>query len=136
MEHNPELKALELRLLSVIQKRDTSIHAALEKANLRLDKHRERIKSMVERLREVEEAVTKLDEKFEDLDSRKLDALDDREVKSRQERAAIFDQFLHDQEKLTQSSCESEDSNGFDARLHVISSRIAEIERIVRSQIR
>jgi hypothetical protein len=136
MDSDPDFKALELRIIALIENRDASIHAALEKANLRIDKHWERMKSMLERLREVEEAVTKLDEKYEDLDSRKLDALDDLEVKSRQERAAIFDQFLHDQGKLTQPSCESEDSDGFDARLQVISARIAEIERIVRSQIR
>lgn len=136
MDSFPDFKALELRLISAIEIQDNHMRAALEKTNLRLDQHRDKIKSIFERLRNVEELVARLDEKYEELDSRKLEKLDDREVKSRWERAAIFDQFLQDQEKLIQPTCESEDSDGFDARLQLLAARIAEVERIVRSQIR
>jgi hypothetical protein len=40
MDPDSELKALELRLLSVIESRDASVRVALEKVNLRLDQHR------------------------------------------------------------------------------------------------
>jgi len=136
MEPDPDLKALELRLLSVIEKRDTSMREALEKINLRLVKHWERIKYVLERIRELEEALTNLDEKVEDLDLRKLDELDGREVKSREERSVIFDQFLNDQEQLLQQPGDSGDSDELDARLKLIATRLAEIERIVRTQIR
>jgi hypothetical protein len=129
MEPDPELKALELRLLSVIEKRDTSLHSALDKVNLLLEQHHERIKGVLERFRELEEKVN-------DLDLRKLDELDAREVKSREERALIFDQFLQDQEKLIQQTGESDDSDELDARLNLIATRLAEIERIVRTNIR
>jgi len=129
MEPDPELKALELRLLSVIEKRDTSIHSALEKVNLVLEQHHERIKAVLERFRELEEKV-------KDLDLRKLDELDARDFKSREERALIFDQFLQDQEKLIQQTGESDDSDELDARLNLIATRLAEVERIVRTNIR
>jgi len=129
MEPDPELKALELRLLSVIKKRDTSIRTALENVNLRLDQHHERIKGVLERLRELEEKV-------KDLDLRKLDELDAREVKSWEERALIFDQFLQDQERLIPQAGESDDSGELDARLNLIATRLAEVERIVRTNIR
>ena len=136
MEPDPELKALELRLLSVIEKRDTIIHNALDKVNLRLEQNQDKIESLVERLRKLEEMVTKFEGKFENLDSRKLDQLDDREVKSREETALIFDQFLLDQEKLIPQAGDSGDSVELDARLNLIAARLAEIERIVRTQIR
>jgi len=129
MEPDPELKALELRLLSVIKKRDTSIRTALENVNLRLDQHHERIKGVLERLRELEEKV-------KDLDLRKLDELDAREVKSWEERALIFDQFLQDQERLIPQAGESDDSGELGARLNLIATRLAEVERIVRTNIR
>ena len=129
METDPELKALELRLLSVIEKRDTSIHSALDKVNLVLEQHHERIKAVLERLRVLEEKV-------KDLDLRKLDELDARDFKSREERALIFDQFLQDQEKLIQQTGESDDSDELDARLNLIATRLAEVERIIRTQIR
>jgi len=129
MEPDPELKALELRLLSVIEKRDTSIRSALDKVNLVLEQHHERIKAVLERLRELEEKV-------KDLDLRKLDELDPRDFKSREERALIFDQFLQDQEKLIQQAGESDDSDELDARLNLIATRLAEVERIVRTNIR
>ena len=129
MEPDPELKALELRLLSVIKKRDTSIRTALENVNLRLDQHHERIKDVLERLRELEEKV-------KDLDLRKLDELDAREVKSWEERALIFDQFLQDQERLIPQAGESDDSGELDARLNLLATRLAEVERIVRTNIR
>jgi len=129
MEPDPELKELELRLLSVIKKRDTSIRTALENVNLRLDQHHERIKGVLERLRELEEKV-------KDLDLRKLDELDAREVKSWEERALIFDQFLQDQERLIPQAGESDDSGELDARLNLIATRLAEVERIVRTNIR
>jgi hypothetical protein len=129
MEPDPELKALELRLLSVIKKCDTSIRTALENVNLRLDQHHERIKGVLERLRELEEKV-------KDLDLRKLDELDAREVKSGEERALIFDQFLQDQERLIPQAGESDDSDELNARLNLIATRLAEVERIVRTNIR
>jgi hypothetical protein len=129
MEPDPELKALELRLLSVIKKRDTSIRTALENVNLRLDQHHERIRGVLERLRELEEKV-------KDLNLRKLDELDAREVKSWEERALIFDQFLQDQERLIPQAGESDDSGELDARLNLIATRLAEVERIVRTNIR
>jgi len=136
MDFESELKSLESRLLALIEIRDTSMLEALEKINLRLEKHRERIKGALVRIRELEEAVTKLDEKVEDLDLRKLDELDSREVKSRGERSVIFDQFLNDQEQLLQQAGDSGDSDELDARLNLIATRLAEIERIVRTQIR
>jgi predicted nuclease with TOPRIM domain len=136
MDYESQLNALESRLLAVIETRDRSMLEALEKVNLRLEKHSERIKDILERLRELEEAVTKIDEKVEDLDLRKLDELDDREVKSREERSVIFDQFMNDQEQLLQQAGDSGDSDELDARLNLIATRLAEIERIVRTQIR
>jgi hypothetical protein len=136
MDPDSELKALELRLLSVIESRDASVRIALEKVNLRLDQHREKIKGIFERLRELEEMVTKLEEKFEDLDSRKLDQLDDREIKSREETVVIFDQFLHEQEQLIKNASECDESDGLVARLDLIVTRLAEVERIIRTQIR
>ena len=129
MDFESELKSLESRLLSVVKKRDTSMHKALEEINLRLEKHWDRIKGVLERLCELEEKVKALE-------SMKLDELDDREVKSREERALIFDQFLQDQEKLIPQTGESDDSDELDARLNLIATRLAEIERIVRTQIR
>ena len=129
MDFESELKSLESRLLSVVKKRDTSMHKALEEINLRLEKHWDRIKGVLERLCELEEKVKALE-------SMKLDELDDREVKSREERALIFDQFLQDQEKLIPQTGESDDSDELDARLNLIVTRLAEIERIVRTQIR
>ena len=129
MDFESELKSLESRLLSVVKKRDTSMHKALEEINLRLEKHWDRIKGVLERLCELEE-------KFKALESMKLDELDDREVKSREERALIFDEFLQDQEKLIPQAGESDDSDELDARLNLIATRLAEIERIVRTQIR
>ena len=129
MDFESELKSLESRLLSVVKKRDTSMHEALEEINLRLEKHWDRIKGVLERLCELEEKVKALE-------SMKLDELDDREVKSREERALIFDQFLQDQEKLIPQTGESDDSDELDARLNLIATRLAEIERIVRTQIR
>ena len=55
MDYEYQLKALESRLLAVIETRDRSILEALEKVNLRLEKHRERMKDILERLRELEE---------------------------------------------------------------------------------
>jgi hypothetical protein len=136
MDPKSELKALESRLLSVIECRDAGARVALEKVNLRLDQHREKIKGVFERLREVEKMVTELEEKFLDLDSRKLDRLDDREIKSREETAVIFDQFLHDQEQLIKHVSECNDSDGLVARLDLVVTRLAEVERIVRTQIR
>ena len=136
MDFESELKSLESRILALIEIRDTSMREALEKINLRLEKHWERIKGALERIRELEEAVTKLDEKVEDLDLRKLDELDDREVKSREERSVIFDQFMNDQEQLLQQAGDSDDSDELDARLNLIAARLAEIERIVRTQVR
>ena len=129
MDFESELKSIESRLLSVVKKRDTSMHKALEEINLRLEKHWDRIKGVLERLCELEEKVKALE-------SIKLDELDDREVKSREERALIFDQFLQDQEKLIPQTGESDDSDELDARLNLIATRLAEIERIVRTQIR
>ena len=129
MDFESELKSLESRLLSVVKKRDTSMNEALEEINLRLEKHWDRIKSVLERLCELEEKVKALE-------SMKLDELDDLEVKSREERALIFDQFLQDQEKLIPQTGESDDSDELDARLNLIATRLAEIERIVRTQIR
>ena len=129
MDFESELKSLESRLLSVVKKRDTSMHEALEKINLRLEKHLDLIKGVLERLCELEE-------KIKALESRKLDELDDREVKSREETALIFDQFLQDQEKLIPQAGDSGDSDELDARLNLIAARLAEIERIVRTQIR
>ena len=129
MDFESELKSLESSLLSVVKKRDTSMHKALEEINLRLEKHWDRIKGVLERLCELEEKVKALE-------SMKLDELDDREVKSREERALIFDQFLQDQEKLIPQTGESDDSDELDARLNLIATRLAEIERIVRTQIR
>jgi hypothetical protein len=129
MDFESELKSIESRLLSVVKKRDTSMHKALEEINLRLEKHWDRIKGVLERLCELEEKVKALE-------SMKLDELDDREVKSREERALIFDQFLQDQEKLIPQTGESDDSDELDARLNLIATRLAEIERIVRTQIR
>ena len=129
MDFESELKSLESRLLSVVKKRDTSMHKALEEINLRLEKHWDRSKGVLERLCELEEKVKALE-------SMKLDELDDREVKSREERALIFDQFLQDQEKLIPQTGESDDSDELDARLNLIATRLAEIERIVRTQIR
>ena len=129
MDFESELKSLESRLLSVVKKRDTSMHEALEEINLRLEKHWDRIKGVLERLCELEEKVKALE-------SMKLDELDDREVKSREERALIFDQFLQDQEKLIPQTGESDDSDELDARLNLIATRLAEIERIVRTKIR
>ena len=129
MDFESELKSIESRLLSVVKKRDTSMHKALEEINLRLEKHWDRIKGVLERLCELEEKVKALE-------SMKLDELDDREVKSREERALIFDQFLQDQEKLIPQTGESDDSDELDARLNLIVTRLAEIERIVRTQIR
>ena len=129
MDFESELKSLESRLLSVVKRRDTSMHEALEEINLRLEKHWDLIKGVLERLCELEE-------KIKALESRKLDELDDREVKSREERALIFDQFLQDQEKLIPQTGESDDSDELDARLNLIVTRLAEIERIVRTQIR
>ena len=129
MDFESELNSLESRLLSVVKKRDTSMHEALEEINLRLEKHWDRIKGVLERLCELEEKVKALE-------SMKLDELDNREVKSREERALIFDQFLQDQEKLIPQTGESDDSDELDARLNLIVTRLAEIERIVRTQIR
>ena len=129
MDFESELNSLESRLLSVVKKRDTSMHEALEEINLRLEKHWDRIKGVLERLCELEEKVKALE-------SMKLDELDNREVKSREERALIFDQFLQDQEKLIPQTGESDDSDELDARLNLIATRLAEIERIVRTQIR
>ena len=129
MDFESELKSIESRLLSVVKKRDTSMHKALEEINLRLEKHWDRIKGVLERLCELEEKVKALE-------SIKLDELDDREVKSREERALIFDQFLQDQEKLIPQTGESDDSDELDARLNLIATRLAEIERIVRTKIR
>jgi len=129
MDFESELKSIESRLLSVVKKRDTSMHKALEEINLRLEKHWDRIKGVLERLCELEEKVKALE-------SMKLDELDDREVKSREERALIFDEFLQDQEKLIPQAGESDDSDELDARLNLIATRLAEIERIVRTQIR
>ena len=136
MDPNSELKALELKLLSVIECRDASVRVALEKVNLRLDQHREKIMGVFERLRELEEMVTELEEKCVDLDSRKLDRLDDHEIKCRQEALVIFDQFLHDQEQLIKHVSECNDSDGLVARLDLIVTRLVEVERIVRTQIR
>ena len=136
MASDPELKSLESRLLAVIQNRDNSISIALEKVNLRLEKHWERIKGVLERLRELEEMVTELNEKVEDLDSRKLDKLDDREFKSREETAVIFDQCLQEEEHLIASARDFTSEDGLDERLNLMVTRIAEIERIVRTQIR
>jgi hypothetical protein len=44
MDPDSELKALELRLLSVIESRDASVRVALEKVNLRLDQHRGKLR--------------------------------------------------------------------------------------------
>lgn len=136
MDPDPELKALELRLLSVIEHRDAAVRAALEKVDLRFDQHREKIRSLIDRVRELEETVTKIEEKFEDLDLRKIDQLDDREVKSREEAAVIFDQFLQDQEQLIKHASDCDESDGLVARLDLIVTRLAEVERIVRTQIR
>ena len=129
MDFESELKSLESRLLSVVKRRDTSMHEALEEINLRLEKHWDRIKGVLERLCELEEKVKALE-------SMKLDELDNREVKSREERALIFDQFLQDQEKLIPQTGESDDSDELDARLNLIVTRLAEVERIIRTQIR
>lgn len=129
MDYESQFKALESRLLAVIETRDRSILEALEKVNLRLEKHRERIKDILERLRELEERV-------EALDSRKLDELDAREVKSREERAFIFDQFLQDQERLIQQATDCGESDGLEAHLKLMATRLAEVERIIRTQIR
>ena len=48
----------------------------------------------------------------------------------------IFDEFLQDQEKLIPQAGESDDSDELDARLNLIVTRLAEIERNVRPQIR
>ena len=129
MDYESQLKALESRLLAVIETRDRIMLEALEKVNLRLEKHRERIKNILERLRELEEKV-------EALDSRKLDELDAREVKGREERAFIFDHFLKDQERLIQQATDCGESDGLEARLSLMVARLAEVERIVRTQIR
>ena len=129
MDFESELKSLESRLLSVVKKRDTSMHKALEEINLRLEKHWDRIKGVLERLCELEEKVKALE-------SMKLDELDDREVKSREERALIFDQFLQDQEKLIQQANDCGESDGLEAHLKLMATRLAEVERIVRTQIR
>lgn len=129
MDYESQLKALESRLFAVIETRDRIMHEALEKFNLRLEKHHERIKDILERLRELEEKV-------EALDLKKLDELDAREVKSREERAFIFDQFLQDQERLIQQASDCGESDGLEAHLKLMATRLAEVERIVRSQIR
>lgn len=129
MDYESQLKALESRLLAVIETRDRIMLEALEKVNLRLEKHRERIKDILERLRELEEKV-------EALGLRKLDELEAREVKSREERACIFDQFLQDQEKLIQQANDCGESDGLEAHLKLMATRLAEVERIVRTQIR
>ena len=129
MDFESELKSIESRLLSVVKKRDTSMHKALEEINLRLEKHWDRIKGVLERLCELEEKVKALE-------SMKLDKLDDREVKSREERAFIFDQFLQDQERLIQQASDCGESDGLEAHLKLMATRLAEVERIVRSQIR
>lgn len=129
MDYESQLKALESRILAVIETRDKTMLEALGKINLRLEKHREIIKDVLERLRELEEKV-------EALDLRKLDELDAREVKSREERACIFDQFLQGQERLIQQTTECGESDGLEAHLKLMATRLAEIERIVRTQIR
>ena len=125
-----------LGTFSSIENHDIIIKTSLEKINQRLNKHRERMNKHSERMNDIVEKLQELEQKLQEMEARKLDALDTRDVKSREERAEIFDQFLQDQEKLIPQSGESDDSDELDARLNLIVTRLAEVERIIRTQIR
>lgn len=48
----------------------------------------------------------------------------------------IFDQFMNDQARLIQQATDCGESDGLESHLKLMATRLAEVERIVRSQIR
>lgn len=136
MSHESDESLLEAKICSIIRGNDTANRLTFDKIDKRLERHWTRMGEISAVLCSLRESFDELESRVTVLEKTKLDVLDEREVRSRTERAEIFDQVQLDAESKIIGGYDKEGVGELNARLELLIDRVHELERVVRTHLR